>query len=200
MAIPLSEIKKWNPERYERICRRLARGKKEVKEGNTTRERRQEYEIGPRDARYIEELRRTKSSSNTQPNRSRRSGWQHWLGLSMTISLLIGILMMVLLILGPLTSLDQALSRTLGGSLLLSAALSFWLRPVIEQVVRYSGMWRALWSAVWRNPLDNPGMLASLGAAIMYVIDWWPSFGSTLIPTIAGLIKIGIYYVMNLFG
>ena len=200
MAKNLSEIKMRDFQDYQRVCQDLADLKNEPEQGEKIKVRGQEYRLSHNDVRFIRSLRRTKPSGSTQPNRSQRSGWQHWLGLSMNVSLLIGILLAVLLILGPLTSLDQAISRTLGGSLLLSAALSFWLRPVIEQVVRHRGMWRALWSAVWRNPLDNPGMLASLGAAIMYVIDWWPSFGSTLIPTVADLIKIGIYYVMNLFG
>ena len=200
MAIPLSEIKKWKRQKYDSICRKLARRKNEVKDGYTHRERGQEYEVGRRDARYIEELRRTKSSSSTQPNRSQRSGWQYRLGLLMNIFLLIGILLLVLSILGSLANLNQGYFRTVGGSMLVAAALSFWLQPMVAQANKYGGFWKALWAAVWRNPLNNPGMLATVGAAILYAADWWPNYGSKLLPTIVDLIRIVISLVAQLFG
>ena len=195
----LSEIKKWNRQEYERLCQKLAGRKKEVVEGDTIKERGQAYRVSKNDARHIRRLKHAKAMG-AQSNRSQKTVWKRRLWGGVNFALFMAVFISPLFWLGPLTNLDRDLSRALGGSLLLGAALSFWLQPVMEQAVQHGGVWRSLGADLWRNPLKNPGMLASLGAAIMYVIDWWPPFGSNIVPTMVDLVKSIIDIVKSLVG
>ena len=199
MAPDLSEIKKWSRQEHERICQNLARRKKEVVEGDTIREKGQEYRINKNDARHIRRLKDAKAKGS-QNNRSTNVGWKRRLVVYGNVALFVSIFVVLVVSLGRLTNLNQEFFRALGGSLLLGAALSFWLRPVMEQAVQHGEIWRSLWGAVWRNPLDNPGMLASLGASIAYAIDWWQPFGSKIGPDVVDLANEIIRLVKSLVG
>lgn len=196
MAKNLSEIKMRDFQDYQRVCQNLADRKNDPEQGEIIKDRRQEYRLSHNDVRFIRSLRRAKSSSNTRSNRPQRVSWQYRLWIFGNVALFIGIFIALLFLLGRLTALNQDLFRALGGSLLLAAAFLLWLRPVIGRADEYRGMWRALWAAVWRNPFDNPGMLATIGAGIVYAIDWWQPFGSTLISDIKVLIK-GIIHLFT---
>ena len=196
----LSEIKMRDFQEYEKVCQKLADREEDPEHNETVEAGGQEYRLSRNDVRHINSLRGEQTNRTRRNNRSRSVGRKGRLWVFGNVALFISIFLVILVGLGRLTDLNQEFFRALGGSLLLGAALSFWLRQVMEQAVQHGGMWRALGSALWRNPFDNPGMMASLGAAIMYVIDWWPHFGSNIVPTIVDLVKSIIDIVKSLVG
>ena len=196
----LAEIKMRDFQEYHKVCQKLADRKKDPEHNETVDVGGQEYRLSRNDVRYINSLRGKQTARPRRDNRSQKTVWKRRLLGGVSFALFMVVFISPLFWLGPLTNLNREFSRALGGSLLLGAALSFWLRPARERTVQYGGIWRLLVVALWRNPLDNPGMLASLGAAIMYVTDWWPHFGYKIIPNVVDLIKTLIHLVTSLGG
>ena len=195
----LSEIKMRDFQEYERVCQKLADRKKEPEHNETIDVAGQKYRLSHNDVRYIKSLRRKQANRARRNNRSLNVGRKDRLRLWLNVTVFAGAFVGLLFLFGPLLELSLSYSRTIGGTLLWTAALLVWLRPVMERANQHGGVWRAIFADLRRNP-PNPAMLASVGAGIMFVVDWWPFYGSNIVPEMVDLAKIAIYYVKNLGG
>lgn len=195
----LSEIKMRDFQEYEKVCQKLADRKKEPEQDETIKEGGQEYRLSHNDVRYIKSLRRKRANRTRGDNRSRNVSRKGRLWLWRNVIVFAGAFVGLLFLVGPLLELSLTYSRTIGGSLLWMAALLVWLRPIMERAAQHGGVWRAIFSDLRHNPL-NSAMLASVGAGIMFVVDWWPFYGSNIGPDMVDLANDIIHIVKSLGG
>ena len=195
----LSEIKMRDFQEYEKVCQKLADRKDGPEHNETVEEGGQEYRLSRKDVQHIKSLRGERTNRTSRDNRSRSVGRKGRLWLWRNVIVFAGAFVALLFLVGPLLELSLTYSRTIGGSLLWTAALLVWLRPVMERAAQHGGVWRAIFTDLRRNPL-NPAMLASVGAGIMFVVDWWPFYGSNIGPDMVNLVKSIIHIVKSLGG
>lgn len=195
----LSEIKMRDFQEYEKVCQKLADRKEDPGHNETVKEGGQEYRLSHNDVRYIKSLRRKRANRTRGDNRSRnvsqKSRLWDWMSFSVFAAIFLGLASLA----GLMVALDLTYSRTIGGSLLCGAALLVWLRPVMDRADQHGGVWRSIFADLRRKP-PNPAMLASVGASIMFLTDWWPFYGSNIVPTIVDLANDIIHYAKSLVG
>ena len=195
----LSEIKMRDFQEYEKVCQKLADREKDPEHNETVEEGGQEYRLRRKDVLHIKSLRGERTNRTRRDNRSRNVNRRGRLWLWRNVIVFAGVFVALLFLVGPLLELSPTYSRTIGGSLLWTAALLVWLRPVMERAAQHGGVWRAIFTDLRRNPL-KPAMLASVGAGIMFVVDWWPFYGSNIGLEMVNLVKSIIDILKSLVG
>ena len=181
MVRNLSELKMRDFPRYEKFCQKLANRKLDPKHQEIIKEGGQKYRLSRSDLKFINSLKKM------QDTRHRRMPWRQRLMPTFNAIFFVGFFLGLLFIFSPLLELNEELSRSMGGSLLFGAALMVLTNSILDRAKEQGNFWGALSAYLCSNPLKNPILLACVGAGIMFIVDWWPHFGSKLIPNLKDL-------------